>query len=42
MKAAERIRKTSYPQAQDFAAQYVSRPPSEEKMLEAFSHAELR
>jgi predicted phosphodiesterase len=41
-KAAERIRKTRYPQAQDFAAQYVLRPPSEEKMLEAFSHAELR
>jgi hypothetical protein len=41
-KAAERIRKTSYPQAQDFAAQYVLQPPSEEKMLEAFSHAELR
>jgi predicted phosphodiesterase len=41
MKAAERIRKTSYPQAQDFAA-HVLRPPSEEKMLEAFSHAKLR
>jgi predicted phosphodiesterase len=42
MKAAERIRATSYPQAQDFAAHNVLQSPSEEKMLEAFSKAELK
>jgi putative phosphoesterase len=41
-KAAERIRKTDYPQAQAFAANHVLQPASEEKMLEAFGHAELR
>jgi len=40
--AAERIRGTEYPQAEDFAAQSVLRPPSEEKMLEVFSAFELR
>jgi predicted phosphodiesterase len=42
MSAAERIRATSYPQAQDFAADNVLQPPSEEKMLDAFSKAELK
>jgi predicted phosphodiesterase len=41
-KAAERIRETNDPQAQDFAAQYVLEPPSEGKMLEVFAKAELR
>jgi diadenosine tetraphosphatase ApaH/serine/threonine PP2A family protein phosphatase len=41
-KAAARIRKTNYPQAQDFAAHHVLQPPSEEKMLETFSRAALR
>ncbi len=41
-KAAERIRSTSYPQAQDFAAQNVLQPPSEEKMLDVFARAELK
>jgi putative phosphoesterase len=41
-KAAERIRKTDYPQAQDFAKHNVLQPPSEEKMLEVFTLAELR
>jgi predicted phosphodiesterase len=41
-KAAERIRATSYPQAQDFAAHNVLQPPSEKQMLEAFSKAELK
>ena len=41
-KAAERIRDTSYPQAQDFAAQYVLQPPSEGEMLEVFTRVELR
>ena len=40
-KAAERIRRTSYPQAEDFAANYVLQPPSEEKMLEVFTRAGL-
>jgi putative phosphoesterase len=40
--AAERIRDTNYPRAQDFAAQYVLQPPSEEQMLDVFTRAELR
>ncbi len=42
IKAAERIRKTNYPQAQDFATHNVLQPPKEEQMLEAFARAELR
>lgn len=41
-KAAERIRNTKYPQAEDFAAHYVLRPPSEAQMLEAFARVELK
>jgi putative phosphoesterase len=41
-KAAERIRKTDYPQAQEFAANHVLQPPAEQKMLEAFTRAELK
>jgi putative phosphoesterase len=41
-KAAERIRDTKYPQAQDFAANNVLQPPSEEKTLEAFTKVELK
>jgi putative phosphoesterase len=41
-KAAERIRNTRYPQAQEFAAGNVLQPPSEEKTLEAFTRVELR
>ena len=40
--AAERIRETNYPQAQDFAANYVLQPPSEAMMLDVFARAELR
>jgi putative phosphoesterase len=40
--AAERIRDTNYPQAQDFAERNVLQPPSEEEALEAFTKAELR
>jgi diadenosine tetraphosphatase ApaH/serine/threonine PP2A family protein phosphatase len=36
-KAAERIRGTNYPQANDFAARYVLQPPSVEQMLKAFT-----
>jgi predicted phosphodiesterase len=35
--AAERIRETRYPQADEFGAQYVLRPPSEAVMLEALT-----
>jgi len=41
-KAAERIRATSYPQAEDFASRYVLQPPSAEQMLELFTQASLR
>jgi predicted phosphodiesterase len=41
-KAAERIRATGYPQAQDFALQNVLHPPSEEQMLQVFSRVELK
>lgn len=39
--AAERIRGTEYPQADDFAVQSVLIPPSEEQMLEVFRPCEL-
>ena len=41
-KAAERIRTTSYPQAEDFAEHNVLQPPSEREMVELFSKAELK
>jgi predicted phosphodiesterase len=41
-KAAERIRASSYPQAEDFAEHNVLQPPLEKEMLEAFSTAELK
>ena len=40
--AAERIRATNYPQAEDFAANNVLQVPSEAEALEAFAKAELR
>ncbi|HKO97422.1 MAG TPA: metallophosphoesterase family protein [Pyrinomonadaceae bacterium] len=40
--AAERIRQTSYPEAQDFVSNYLLQPPSEKKMLEVFSRATLK
>lgn len=40
--AAERIRATTYPQAEQFAAQHVLAPPPEEQMLAAYARAELR
>ena len=40
--AAERIRATDYPQADDFATRYVLAPPSEAQMLELFTAASLR
>jgi putative phosphoesterase len=41
-KAAERIRGTTYPHADDFAARNVLQPPSERETLEAFARAELK
>jgi putative phosphoesterase len=41
-RAAERIRKTKYPQAEEFAARNVLQPPSEDEMLKVFSRAELK
>ena len=41
-KAAEHIRNTSYPQADDFATHNVLQPPSEREMLELFSKSELK
>jgi putative phosphoesterase len=40
--AAERIRDTNYPQALDFAAHNVLKPPTEREILEAFTQASLR
>jgi predicted phosphodiesterase len=40
--AAERIRATAYPQAEDFAANNVLQPPSAEQMLELFTRAGLK
>ncbi len=41
VKCADRIRHTSYPQAEEFAAHNVLRPPSEDEILERFSQVEL-
>jgi hypothetical protein len=40
--AAERIRATAYPQAEEFAEHSVLHPPSEHETLELFSGAELK
>jgi putative phosphoesterase len=40
--AAQRIRATTYPQAEEFAARNVLQPPSEASILEMFSHTELK
>ena len=40
--AAERIRGTKYPRAEEFATGSILRPPTEEEMLAAYSRAELR
>ena len=40
--AATRVRKTAYPQAEEFAAQHILQPPSEAVMLEAFTNASFR
>jgi predicted phosphodiesterase len=40
--AAERVRRTGYPQAEEFAAHNVLQPPAEQQMLELFSRAALK
>ncbi len=40
-RAAHRARITNYPHAQEFASNNIINPPSEEIMLDAFSHSEL-
>jgi putative phosphoesterase len=41
-KAAEQIRATAYPQANQFADRNILQPPSEAEMLETFAKAELK
>ncbi|HKP54909.1 MAG TPA: metallophosphoesterase family protein [Chloroflexia bacterium] len=41
-KAAERVRDTNFPLAEDFAARNILQPPSEREALETFTPAELR
>ncbi|MCU1311201.1 MAG: hypothetical protein JWO20_2326 [Candidatus Angelobacter sp.] len=41
-KAAERTRKTKYPQAEEFAARNVMNPPSEAETLQSFAKFELK
>lgn len=38
---ARRIRRTAYPQAQEFAEQYVLRSPSEDEMLQLYARVEI-
>ena len=40
--AADTIRKTTYPRAEEFAERYVLRPPSADEMLATFGKAEVR
>ena len=42
VEAADRIRRTRYPQAEEFAANNVLQPPSEASMLKILTTAELR
>jgi hypothetical protein len=41
-RAAQRIRATAYPQAQEFALHNVLEPPTEARMLEVFARAQHR
>jgi predicted phosphodiesterase len=41
-RAADRIRSTTYPQAEDFAARNILHPPTEKETLAAFTRAELK
>lgn len=39
--AADRVRATDYPQAEDFAVRNILNPPTEQQMLEIFSRTEI-
>jgi predicted phosphodiesterase len=41
-KAADRVRATAYPQAEEFATRNILEPPSEAAMLDAFGQIELK
>jgi len=41
-KAADRVRATNYPKAEDFAKRSILRPPSEEEMIAVFARVELK
>jgi diadenosine tetraphosphatase ApaH/serine/threonine PP2A family protein phosphatase len=41
-RAAQRIRATDYPQAEEFAAHNVLQPPTEERMLDVFAKVEIK
>jgi hypothetical protein len=41
-RAADRIRASNYPQAEQFAVHNILQPPPEEQMLEVFTKAQLR
>jgi hypothetical protein len=40
--AAERVRRTSYPLAEEFASKSILTPPARQSMIEVFANAELR
>jgi putative phosphoesterase len=40
--AAERVRASGYPQAQEFAEKNILRPPSEEEIMDAFARIEVK
>lgn len=42
VQAADRIRQTNYPQAEDFASHNILQPPSEAQMMALFSRAEVK
>ena len=39
--AAERVRRTDYPHAEEFATRYILNPPTEAQMIDVFSRSEL-
>jgi hypothetical protein len=41
-RAAQRVRATEYPQAQEFATHNILEPPTEARMLEVFARAQNR
>lgn len=41
-RAADRVRASGYPTAEEFATRYILQPPSEEDMLKVYDRAEIR